>query len=84
MHQKFNLTKTAMAVTMAAASISAFATEDNKPISEKEVTERIEVTGSRIKQMDLQGPSPIQVITAEEILKTRLFQYGRSININDC
>lgn len=39
----------------------------DKPASD---VERIQVTGSHIKQLDLQGPSPLQVIGREEIMAT--------------
>ncbi len=48
------------------ASVQAFAAEDNAAKKDKDV-ERIEVTGSRIKRTDLEGASPVTVISAEEM-----------------
>ncbi|MEW6992362.1 TonB-dependent receptor plug domain-containing protein [Colwelliaceae bacterium 6441] len=45
---------------------SAFAAEENT--AEEEV-EKIEVTGSRIKRLDVEGPSPVTIVTAVEMEK---------------
>lgn len=66
--------------------------KDTSPQAEK--TERIEVTGSRIKRTDLEGASPVTVITAqdialsgfssvEEILQAGIGNAGRSIEGNE-
>eukprot|EP01093_Parvamoeba_rugata_P008176 TRINITY_DN234_c0_g1_i3.p1 TRINITY_DN234_c0_g1~~TRINITY_DN234_c0_g1_i3.p1 ORF type:complete len:884 (+),score=259.06 TRINITY_DN234_c0_g1_i3:3813-6464(+) len=51
------------AVSTAAFSASSFAAEDETA----EKVERIQVTGSRIKQVDLENSSPVTVITAADI-----------------
>ncbi len=65
--------KTAKAVRLAmmfgasatmAVSTSAFSAEEEESA---ESLERIEVTGSRIKRADLEGASPVTVITAEDM-----------------
>ncbi|WP_394173977.1 TonB-dependent receptor domain-containing protein [Thalassotalea litorea] len=48
----------------AAISANAFAADE---VVEEEEVERIEVTGSRIKRTDLEGASPVTVMTAEDI-----------------
>lgn len=58
----FQLSMTAMAVTLATQSPAAFAQEEN--------IEKIEVTGSHIKRNDMEGPSPITSIGADEIANT--------------
>ena len=50
------------AAATALPATQAFAAED-----EAEEVERIEVTGSRIKRTDLEGASPVNVITAEDM-----------------
>ncbi|QDP00635.1 TonB-dependent receptor [Thalassotalea sp. PS06] len=48
----------------AAISANAFAADE---VVEEDEVERIEVTGSRIKRTDLEGASPVTVMTAEDI-----------------
>lgn len=50
------------AVSTAAFSASSFAAEESA-----DKVERIQVTGSRIKQVDLENSSPVTVITAADI-----------------
>lgn len=50
------------AASSAAFSVSSFAAEESA-----EKVERIQVTGSRIKQVDLENSSPVTVITAADI-----------------
>ncbi|CAH9062145.1 Vitamin B12 transporter BtuB [Pseudoalteromonas holothuriae] len=64
-HRNLNttLTKSIIAIAVAASSNIAFAEDEsgaNKP-------ERIEVTGSRIKRLNFEAPSPTVVISAEDI-----------------
>ncbi len=58
----FNTTACATAVAMALSS--------NVAIAADEEIERIEVTGSHIKRSDMEGPSPVQVMSADEIRAT--------------
>ncbi|MBH0037616.1 TonB-dependent receptor domain-containing protein [Pseudoalteromonas sp. SWN166] len=51
------------AASTAAFSVSSFAAEEDGV----EKVERIEVTGSRIKRTDLEGASPVNIITAEDM-----------------
>ena len=51
------------AASVASISTSAFAAEEEV----EEEVERIEVTGSRIKRSDLEGASPVTIITAEDM-----------------
>lgn len=46
---------------------SAYAADEAKPADD--AAERVEVTGSRLKGVDLEGASPVVVVTAEEIEK---------------
>ncbi|AIY66455.1 TonB-dependent receptor [Pseudoalteromonas piratica] len=51
----------------AALSVSAHAAEQPAKNSEAESVERIEITGSRIKGVDLEGTQPITILSAEDI-----------------
>jgi len=74
---------------------SVFAnTPAQEPATKADKTERIEVTGSRIKRTDLEGASPVTVISAqdialsgfssvEEILQAGIGNAGRSIEGNE-
>jgi iron complex outermembrane receptor protein len=42
--------------------------------------QRVEVTGSRIRQVDLETAQPVQVVTAEQIQKSGLFTVGDILN----
>ena len=46
------------------ASAPAFAQDDSESA---ETLDRIEVTGSRIKRVDIEGPTPITVISREDL-----------------
>lgn len=62
------------------ASASAWAEQ-----SAAEQVERIEVTGSRIKRVDMEGATPITTITADELAKSGFATVGdalRSSNLN--
>jgi iron complex outermembrane receptor protein len=66
-------TKIAVAVTLAMGAISGFA-------QAQEAIQRVEVTGSRIRQVDLETAQPLQVMTQEQIQKTGLVTVGDIIN----
>ena len=53
---------------------AAYAQEANAPM------QRVEVTGSRIRQVDLETAQPIQVMTQEQIQKTGLVTVGDILN----
>jgi iron complex outermembrane receptor protein len=63
-----------MAVAIALYSMTAFAQEASAPL------QRVEVTGSRIRQVDLETAQPVQVMTAEQIQKTGLVTVGDIVN----
>jgi len=56
---------------------SAYA-QDTQP--QEPTLQRVEVTGSRIRQVDLETAQPIQVVTQEQIQKTGLVTVGDIIN----
>ncbi len=62
-----------MALACVAAASPAWAQSAAAPAaaaSSADVPQRVEVTGSRIKQIDVEGASPVQVINREDIKKT--------------
>ncbi|MFT4929609.1 MAG: iron complex outermembrane receptor protein [Phenylobacterium sp.] len=59
----FRLALVATAVSLAIQVPSAFGAEEKK-------VERISVTGSHIKRSDMEGPSPLTSLSAEDIAKT--------------
>ncbi|UVW29677.1 TonB-dependent receptor domain-containing protein [Massilia sp. H6] len=67
-------TKIALAVAFAVHSMAAVAQEATAPL------QRVEVTGSRIRQVDLETAQPVQVMTQEQIQKTGLVTVGDIIN----
>src|SRR5438067_7333132 len=67
-------TKIAIAVALAVQAMTAYA-QDQAPVSQ-----RVEVTSSRIRQVDLETAQPIQVMTQEQIQKTGLVTVGDIIN----
>jgi iron complex outermembrane recepter protein len=67
-------TKIAIAVALALHSMSAYAQAQDQKL------QRVEVTGSRIRQVDLETAQPIQVMTAEQIQKSGLVTVGDIIN----
>ena len=72
MHQR---TKIAVAVTLAVSAMSAFAqTTTEAPL------QRVEVTGSRIRAVDLATAQPIQVMSQEQIQKSGLVTVGDILN----
>jgi len=64
-------TKIALAVALALPSLTAFA---------QEALQRVEVTGSRIRQVDLETAQPVQVMSQEQIQKSGLVTVGDIIN----
>ena len=58
-----------MAVACAAAAAPAFA-QDAAGSAATDPLQRVEVTGSRVKQIDAEGASPVQVIRREDITRT--------------
>ena len=73
-----------MAMACAAAAAPTFAQTAAAPAAAAsaapEQIQRVEVTGSRIKQIDLEGASPIQVINREDIRKTGVTSVQQLIN----
>jgi iron complex outermembrane receptor protein len=66
-------TKIALAVAVALQSMVSVA-------QAQEAMQRVEVTGSRIRQVDLETAQPIQVMTQEQIQKSGLVTVGDVIN----
>jgi iron complex outermembrane receptor protein len=66
-------TKIALAVAIALQSMTSVA-------QAQETLQRVEVTGSRIRQIDLETSQPVQVMTQEQIQKTGLVTVGDVIN----
>jgi len=64
-------TRIALAVAVAAHAMSALAQEQ---------LQRVEVTGSRIRQVDLETAQPIQVLTQDQLQKTGLVTVGDILN----
>jgi iron complex outermembrane receptor protein len=58
--------------------MAAYAQE--QAASDKSNVARVEVTGSRIRQVDLETAQPVQVITAEQIQKSGLVTVGDIVN----
>ena len=73
MHQR---TKIAVAVTLAVSAMSAFAQTATTETS----LQRVEVTGSRIRAVDLATAQPVQVMSQEQIQKSGLVTVGDILN----
>ncbi len=54
--------------TLTLTAVSSFAQQANPQPSQQ--LERVEITGSRIRSLNAESPSPVQVITADEIAST--------------
>jgi iron complex outermembrane receptor protein len=67
-------TKIAMAVAIALQAMTSIAQAQTAE------TQRVEITGSRIRQVDLETAQPVQVMTQEQIQKTGLVTVGDIIN----
>lgn len=59
---------------------SAYAAEDAPGANKKEEVERIAVTGSRIIREGAIAPTPVTVITGEELLSTGVTNIGEALN----
>jgi len=59
-----------LAAACAAAAAPAFSQSAAAPASGVDTIQRVEVTGSRLKQIDAEGVSPVQTIRRDEITKT--------------
>ena len=70
----YQRTKIAAAVAFALNAMGAMAQ------TTPEAPQRVEITGSRIRQVDLETAQPIQVMTAEQIQKSGLITVGDIIN----
>ena len=68
-------TKIAMAVAVALNALAGSAHAQTA-----DAMQRVEVTGSRIRQVDLETAQPVQVMTQEQIQKTGLVTVGDIIN----
>jgi iron complex outermembrane receptor protein len=73
MHQR---TKIAVAVTLAVSAMSAFA----QSTTDATQLQRVEVTGSRIRAVDLATAQPVQVMSQEQIQKSGLVTVGDILN----
>jgi iron complex outermembrane receptor protein len=67
--------KIAIAVAVALHSMAAYAQEQ-----QSSALQRVEVTGSRIRQVDVETAQPVQVMTAEQIQKSGLVTVGDILN----
>ncbi|RTR37793.1 TonB-dependent receptor [Shewanella canadensis] len=80
---KFN--KVAKLVSLACGGVVALSAPTFAADKEEDTVERIEVTGSRIKRVDMEGASPVTTITAEDLAKSGFATVGdalRSSNLN--
>ena len=78
MHQR---TKIAVAVTLAVSAMSAFAqTTPTTTTTGEPSLQRVEVTGSRIRAVDLATAQPVQVMSQEQIQKSGLVTVGDILN----
>ena len=66
----FSFKRTPIAAAIAAAFASAPTTAQETEIVEQPEIEEIVVTGSRIRRTDLTAPSPLSVVSAEQIAET--------------
>ena len=66
-------TKIAVAVALALNAMTGL-------VQAQEAMQRVEVTGSRIRQVDLETAQPLQVMTQEQIQKTGLVTVGDIVN----
>jgi iron complex outermembrane receptor protein len=68
-------TKIAMAVAFAVQAMTSIAQAQNA-----ENLQRVEITGSRIRQVDLETAQPVQVMTQDQIQKSGLVTVGDIVN----
>jgi outer membrane cobalamin receptor len=64
----------------AAISISVQAAENDKKDADSQKYERIEVTGSRIARENAYAPTPVTMVTGEELLGTGVTNIGEALN----
>ncbi|HEY1042786.1 MAG TPA: TonB-dependent receptor [Telluria sp.] len=76
----YQRTKIAVAVTMALGAMSAYAQDAAPAAAPAQEMQRVEVTGSRIRAIDLETAQPVQVMNAEQIQKTGLVTLGDIVN----
>ena len=72
----YQRTKIAVAVTLAVSAMSAFA----QTATTEAPLQRVEVTGSRIRAVDLATAQPIQIMSQEQIQKSGLVTVGDILN----
>lgn len=66
-----------LAIAFGAASATAFTASVNAAEEDASAkVERIEITGSRIRQADIEGANPVTVFTQEDLLKTGIVDVG--------
>ena len=75
----YQRTKIAVAVTLAISTMAVYA-QEAAPAAEQQPLQRVEVTGSRIRQVDLETAQPVLTMTAEQIQKTGLVNVGDILN----
>ncbi len=63
------LSRLATAVALASVPFTGALAADNDPAAEKQDAERVEVTGSRIKGVDMEGASPVITVDREDLEK---------------
>ncbi|MCH1918718.1 TonB-dependent receptor [Shewanella sp. A3A] len=64
----------------AVLSTSAVAAEDTAANNDKQTYERIEVTGSRIARENAYAPTPVTMVTGEELLGSGVTNIGEALN----
>ena len=74
MHQR---TKIAVAVALALNSLTAFA---QTQAAAAEAPQRVEITGSRIRQVDLETSQPVLKMTSQQIQASGLVTVGDVLN----
>jgi iron complex outermembrane receptor protein len=77
MHQR---SKIAVAVAMAVNSLAAYAQVQAAAEAGGEAPQRVEITGSRIRQLDKETAQPVLTMTAQQIQSTGLVSIGDVLN----
>ncbi len=75
MHKR---TKTSVAAALALAGLAGLAQAQTQ--AQPQTIERVEITGSRIRSIDLETAQPVQTVTQEQIQKSGLVTVGDIIN----
>ena len=70
----------ALAVSSVLSPI-AFAADNKTRLKEEEPLEHISVTGSHIKRTDLEGASPMTVLTDEHLLENTVAKFTVDLNL---